>query len=249
MNGREVVPYRRTTKRVARSPFLPTLGTVRRPRDIVAYGSDALLVNWEPIIDPAVSAGVHAYARALNDHPNVTECVPAYASLLVSFVGISAYALREIIYELEPTADAPEGILHDLPVVYDGPDLAEVGAATGLAAAEIIDLHTSREYLVYQIGFRPGFGFLGPTDERLTVARRSSPRARVAAGSVGLAGRQTGVYPEESPGGWQLIGRCPFPLLAATGSRLLGGDRVRFRPITAQEFVHLENHPPPWPQR
>ena len=221
---------------------------------IVPYGPDALLLNWEQRIDPGVSAGVHAWAAAIGEHPAVRECVPAYASLLVRFSAplITAYDLREFILGLQPGADtAMQGIHHDLPVRYDGPDLKEAAALLGISVKKLIGLHAGTDYLVYQIGFRPGFGFLGQTAPELEIARRPTPRAKVPAGSVGIAGRQTGIYPSAGPGGWQLIGRCTYPLLRE-GRRpalLRAGDTVRFRPVSTKAFADLLNSPPPWPER
>jgi inhibitor of KinA len=227
---------------------------MRLPRHILPYGSDALLVTWEQRIAPDISEGVHAYAAALKAHPAVLECIPAYASLLVRFAmpKISAYRLREFIFELRPsTTETQKPVVHDLPVLYDGPDLKFVSGKLRLSKKKIISLHTSTEYLVYQVGFQPGFAFLGDTSEELTIARRESPRPKVLAGSVGLAGRQTGVYPTDGPGGWQLIGRCPWSLIRSgpEPTRLRAGDRVRFRAVSATEFAKLTKLPALWPER
>ncbi len=227
---------------------------MRSPHHIISYGPDALLLNWEQRIDPAISKGIHAWAAAIKVHPAVQECVPGYASLLVRFAGplVSAYDLREFILELKPEGNERTNTLtHELPVCYDGPDLEATATTLALSEAELVRLHTEQEYLVYQIGFRPGFGFLGQTALELEIARRTTPRSCVPAGSVGLAGRQTGVYPTAGPGGWQLIGRCPYPLLRVGDQPALlrAGDTVRFRPVSAAEFTDLLNSPPLWPER
>lgn len=212
------------------------------------------MLNWEQRIDPAVSAGVHAYAAAIGAHPAVLECVPAYTSLLIRFAAprITASELSNFIYDL-PSLSATDTnrYTHKLPVCYDGPDLEDTAKQLSLKPAALIELHTGRDYLVYQLGFRPGFAFLGDTAPELEVARHATPRRRVPAGSVGLAGRQTGVYPTVSPGGWRLIGRCPSPLLRAGTDpiRLRAGDIVRFYPITTTEFHHLQNLQTTWPER
>ncbi len=230
---------------------------MRQPRYINAYGRNALLLEWEQRIDPEINRSVHAFARLLRHHPAVTECVPAYASLVLTFTeaASSAYQLREEIFCLRPQATiASPPYLHHIPVCYGdvfGPDLAGLSSQTGLDRETLIALHCGTDYLVYFLGFRPGFAFMGETDRRLATARRSTPRTEVAAGSVGLAGRQTGIYPDASPGGWQLIGRCPLPLLDAhTGeTRFRAGDRVRFHTVSGSEFVVLESSPPSWPVR
>jgi len=228
--------------------------SLRQPRTITAYGPTALLLSWEQRIDPAISAGVHAYATALNHHPAVLECIPAYASLLVRYAAprITAATLKEFIYDLRPPDYSPEErCVHELPVRYDGPDLKSSAQQLSLSPAALIELHCGPDYQVYQLGFRPGFAFLGDTPAALNIGRRATPRTHVPAGSVGLAGRQTGVYPADSPGGWQLIGRCPVPLLRSGTDpvRLRAGDLVRFLAVGSEEFIHLQNNPPPWPER
>lgn len=230
---------------------------LRLPRQILDYGPDALLLNWEQRIDSGISSAVHAYANLLSEHPAVAECIPAYASLLVRFFPpkITAYALREDIYSLEPSIEGDENsLLQEIPVCYHpdvAPDLVTVAEKLGISQKVLIKLHTSVEYQVYQLGFRPGFGFLGETDKRLKVARRSSPRRSVPAGSVGIAGQQTGIYPSESPGGWQLIGRTPWPMLREGRdiSRLRPGDRVIFKSISLTAYEKALKTTAPWPKR
>ncbi|MEL6356501.1 MAG: 5-oxoprolinase subunit PxpB [Bacteroidota bacterium] len=156
---------------------------------------------------------------------------------------ISAFSLKEWIYDLEIT-DPPlaTGKQHILPVVYGGeygPDLDEVASLLNLTAKRVIKFHTSVEYRVYQMGYQPGFAFLGLTSQKLEISRRDSPRSLVPAGSVGLAGRQTGIYPHDAPGGWQLIGRCPWSLWRSDtepNARLKAGDTVKFYAITAKDW-------------
>ncbi len=133
-----------------------------------------------------------------------------------------------------------------IPVCYDtelGPDLNHVAQANGLTREEVIDLHTANEYLVYMIGFAPGFPFLGGMDERIATPRHGDPRAEIPAGSVGIAGKQTGVYPISTPGGWQLIGQTPLKLFSAdreVPSLLKAGDRVTFKAISKSEFLRVK---------
>lgn len=229
----------------------------RLPRRITDYGPTALLLDWESKMDPEINRSVHAYAAALRLHPAVSECVPAYASLLVSFLPdkTSAYALREFVFSMEQPEEATSKTFqHDLPVCYDdrlAPDLKEVVGLLKTNRTTLIKRHLAPIYLVYQVGFLPGFGFFGQTDERLAVPRRDSPRSSVPAGSVGLAGRQTGIYPSASPGGWRLIGNCPVPLLRSGEdvSRLRPGDTVRFHAISYDEFLRFDPNTTPWPLR
>jgi inhibitor of KinA len=134
----------------------------------------------------------------------------------------------------------------EIPVCYGGefgPDLADVCEMSGMTEAQAIELHSSVEYLVYFLGFVPGFAYLGELPKELVTPRLAAPRRRVAAGSVGIAGNQTGVYPFATPGGWRLLGRTPTKMFRADrdGLSLLSiGDRVRFRPIHAERLAALE---------
>lgn len=228
---------------------------MRLPRNIQNYGSDALLLEWEQRIDPDINLSVHHYAETLRDHPAVVESVAAYNSLLVRYdpSQLDAYQLREWIYDHPATEGSnKEGKIHRLPVVYGGeygPDLAATAKSLKLSQKKLIELHTATTYLVYQMGFQPGFAFLGLTDKKLSVDRREAPRTMVPAGSVGLAGRQTAVYPSSSPGGWQIIGRCPARLWDASkfrANRLQAGDHVKFYAVQPEEWAALEKKTASW---
>ncbi len=220
---------------------------MRKPRDIIDYGNNAILLQWENRIDEPINRSVHAYAAAVQGHPALVDVVPAYASLLLHFdpSKTSTYQLKEWVYALvvELPAAVGRGKLHRLPVVYGGdfgPDLQAVAQHLQLTEQAVIELHTATTYRVFQLGYQPGFAFLGITDERLAVPRHRQPRAKVAAGSVGLAGRQTGVYPHETPGGWQLIGRCPLPLWQVQrqpANLLQAGDHVIFYAISPAQWA------------
>ncbi len=176
---------------------------------------------------------------------------PAYCSLLIKF---DALRLRHDELEatvrqyLERLGDVklPEPRRVEIPVCYGGEfgsDLAEVCAMRGLTEAHAIELHASAQYLVYFLGFVPGFAYLGELPKELVTPRLSAPRKRVPAGSVGIAGNQTGVYPFATPGGWRLLGRTPLKMFRAdhNGLSLLSiGDRVRFTPISREQFAETE---------
>ncbi len=176
---------------------------------------------------------------------------PAYCSLLVKFDALRMRheeletILRRYLERLKEVR-LPELRRVEIPVCYSGefgPDLAEVCAQHGIAEARAIELHASVEYLVYFLGFVPGFAYLGELPKALATPRLATPRRRVPAGSVGIAGTQTGVYPFATPGGWRLIGRTPIKMFRADsdGSSLLSiGDRVRFTPISRERFAELE---------
>jgi KipI family sensor histidine kinase inhibitor len=181
---------------------------------------------------------LHAALRAL-DPPGVVELVPAYRTVLIVAEPDRAGVLDELaaaLPELElPPAEAVAGETVEVPVRYDGEDLPEVARLTGLEADEVVRRHTAPEYTVAFLGFSPGFPYLVGLDPALQVPRRDTPRTAIPAGSVGLAGDQTGIYPAASPGGWQLIGRTDVPLFdpARDPPALLApGTRLRFTVAT-----------------
>jgi KipI family sensor histidine kinase inhibitor len=176
----------------------------------------------------------------------VTDLVAGWTSLLVHYdplqltlVELQA-GLDSLLADWPGAAQAGEdGRLHEVPTLYAGPDLTEVAERCGLSAAEVIGLHSGRDYQVGAIGFMPGFAFLGELDERLALPRRSTPRTSVPAGSLAIAERQTAVYPQASPGGWNLIGRCLWTVFDAQAEPpclLAPGDRVRFVPVDEAAF-------------
>jgi KipI family sensor histidine kinase inhibitor len=176
---------------------------------------------------------------------------PAYCSVLVKFDPLKwrHEQLEEILKQYfgrleEMTLPEPRQV--EIPVCYGGehgPDLNDVGEIHGMTPAQVIELHSSTTYVVYFLGFVPGFAYLGELPEALVTPRLPAPRRNVPPGSVGIAGRQTGVYPVATPGGWRLLGRTPLSMLRPEqeGFSLLSiGDRVRFTPINQQQFAALE---------
>ena len=216
-------------------------------------GDCALLVEFGRKVDSRINARVRALSDAVlaADFFWLKDIVPAFASLLVCFdreAAAPAEVLREMrrLVEELPLAAGGEKRVWRIPVCYEGefaPDMADMERLTGLPAAEIIRLHSGRDYLIYMLGFLPGFPYLGGLDERIHAARLDSPRVRIEAGSVGIGGAQTGVYPVESPGGWRLIGRTPLRLYAPNREQPIvyqAGDYIRFLPIDSAEFVRLQ---------
>jgi KipI family sensor histidine kinase inhibitor len=206
-------------------------------------GDAAVTVELGDSLDAATNARVRALDRDLGRAPfeGFREAVPTHRSLLVRYdpaaVRFDALA-RDLLARARREAAPPErGRLHEVPTVYGGeygPDLDALARARGLATDELARLHAATEYTAFMLGFTPGFAYLGLLPERLACERRVDPRVRVPAGSVGLAGRQTGIYPVASPGGWQLIGRAAgrlFDPWRAEPARLAPGDRVRFVPV------------------
>lgn len=173
----------------------------------------------------------------------IVDVAPAMVSV-AAFFDPQVITAREVERRLLALADrvadggAPDtpGRLHVVPVTYDGIDLAAVAARLGLEPDDVVRRHAGREYRVRFLGFAPGFAYLGPLDPSLIVARRTDPRRRVAAGSVAIAGDQTAIYPLDTPGGWQILGRTgvrPFDPSRSPPSLFAVGDRVRFEAVTA----------------
>ena len=202
-------------------------------------GDAALLVELGDEIDPMINARVHALAASLSRVPGVTACVPAYASLLVEFdPGVSGESeVRERVDRALASAEAVSPLeprVVEIPTRYGGefgPDLDFVAQRSGLSPREVIRLHSAEPFRVFMLGFAPGFPYAGPLPAAIAAPRLDTPRSRVPAGSVAIAGRQTGIYPLESPGGWRLIGRTDLVLFDPARdppALLRPGDYVRF---------------------
>lgn len=232
-------------------------------KDLLRYatmGDRALVVEFGRRVDAAVNARVQAAAEYLLAHPiaEVTDVVPGYATLTVHFDPVALLAGHRGTDPFEVVREAVVAALakapatprrkprnHDIPVCYGGQhgeDLAAVADYHGMEIADVIRLHTGTVYEVHLLGFVPGFAYLGGLDRRIATPRRDTPRKAVPAGSVGIGGEQTGVYPSETPGGWNLIGRTPVRLFRAEAdppNLLAPGDRVRFVSVGVAEFETL----------
>jgi inhibitor of KinA len=217
---------------------------------ILPAGDQAFSVDFGAGVDRQTSARVLAAAERLVRArlAGVTDVVPGYDTLLVTYDPLEVLAddVRAwIAAQMEGAADPLVGRAVEIPVCYDpalAPDLQPLADEKRLTVEALVALHVAPAYHCYLLGFRPGFPFLGGLDDRLAAARLPSPRPRVPAGSVGIGGRQTGVYPVDSPGGWRLIGRtplrlfdpaCPEPFLVRAG------DTVRFAPITRASYDRM----------
>lgn len=215
-------------------------------------GDTAVLVRLGDTIDEGALRLVRAARARLEaaEIAGVLELVPAFNTIAVHydparFDGDDPYAA--LVALLEPRLTNLEIIalpaphLVEIPIVYGGPagpDLAVVAAHAGMAPDDVARIHASGHYLVHMVGFAPGFPYLGGLDPRLACPRRATPRTAVPAGSVGIGGSQTGIYPLESPGGWQIIGRTPLVLFDPArepAALLRPGDRVRFQAVSAHE--------------
>ena len=209
--------------------------------NLVPFGDSALLIQFGDEVDPLLNQRVHSLDRLIAADPKagVVEAVPAYATLLIHYdpLRLSYVQLRDwvdpLIDRIESNATRPPRRL-EVPVRYGGEgamDLEFVAAAHQLSPHEVARLHAGREYTVYMMGFTPGFAYMGKLDDRIATGRLETPRTRVAAGSVGIAGLQTGIYPIDSPGGWRIIGLTRlhlFDLNADPPILFSPGDSVRF---------------------
>lgn len=225
---------------------------------IVPLGQDALLVEFGNRIDNALHENVmDLFHRLKTVAPFFVDVVPSYASLAVYYDVLSlstkektAYErVKEILLPLLRQVDrhpVPVEAERAIPVCYApacAPDLEDLAKQKGLTTEDVIRIHTAKPYRVYLLGFLPGFPYLGSVDQRIATPRKSSPRTAVPAGSVGIAGAQTGIYPLASPGGWNIIGRTPLSLFNKDQENpvlLQPGDRVRFYAITEDELNHYQ---------
>ena len=222
-----------------------------KPRiEVVAI--DCLMVRLFDLIAEANMPWMLAATQRLREGfgPALVDLVPSYTTLMVHYdlTALSPAQARELIgqalADLQPQAQG-SGQCHVLPVWYDlsvGPELTLLSQRSGLSVDEVIRRHSAHEYQVFALGFAPGFAFMGLVDEILATPRLNTPRKRVAAGSVGIAERQTAVYPVVSPGGWNLIGRTPAKLFDRERdgySLMQPGDTVRFEAVDHAEFIHL----------
>lgn len=229
---------------------------------VTPLGDSTLVLTLGDRIDEATLAKVQATWRALEAAklPAVRELVPAYTTITVFYdpvlvadagapvddlAGWLGQKVLAAARKASGTGRLPKGRTMEIPICYDreyAPDLAEVAERTGMTPAEVIRLHQAADYLVYLVGFAPGFPYLGGLSPKLALPRRDVPRKRVPAGTVAITGAQCGIYPIETPAGWNLIGRTPLKLFRPTENPpvlLQVGDRVKFRAIKADEFERL----------
>jgi inhibitor of KinA len=211
-------------------------------------GDSVLIVEFDERIDVRLNRRAVHLAQVLQATglPGIRDIVPTFRSVAIYFdpLRTDAERLSRTVEEglgAPAPAAAPTTPIR-IPVCYGGtygPDLEAVAAFAGLSAAEVIDLHTAPTYHVFMMGFLPGFAYMGTVDARIAAPRRSTPRVHVRAGSVGIAGGQTGIYPVDSPGGWQLIGTTsarPFDIRRSEPFLFAAGDAIRFYPVDASEL-------------
>ena len=221
---------------------------------ISPVGDRAISIDFGQVIDPTINRHIRQTIERIKalQLDGIIELVPTYCALLVEYDAM-LYSYSEICNIIEPTLE--EGMTNttnelvtvvEVPTVYGGefgPDLSFVASHNHLSEDEVISIHSGTDYLVYMLGFIPGFSYLGGMDSRIVTPRLSSPRTVIPAGSVGIAGEQTGTYPSDSPGGWQIIGRTPvtmYDMSKAQAALLKAGDYVRYVPIDESEFHRIK---------
>ena len=220
---------------------------------ILTAGDSSVLIQFGNTIDPEINYRISATVQMMREQHivGVTDIIPAFCSLLINYdprvITFAEIKERmEGILKMEIKAGAKRKKVYEIPVCYGGeygPDIQNIADHAGLSVEEVIDIHTSRDYLIYMLGFLPGFTYLGGLDERIHTPRLANPRIRIPAGSVGIGGSQTGIYPMDSPGGWQLMGLTPVktydperevPILVEAG------DYIRFVPVDRAEYDRIK---------
>ncbi len=220
---------------------------------ILTAGDASLLIEFGKEISPEINAKITATVQLMKEQhiEGVVDIIPAFCSLLInydprvlSYDDISKRMKR--LLKMDIKAGESSRRVFEIPVCYGGqygPDLANIAEHAGLTEEEVIEIHSSRDYLIYMLGFLPGFCYLGGLDERIHTPRLANPRLKINAGSVGIGGSQTGIYPLDSPGGWQLMGMTPVktydpdrevPIL------LSAGDYIRFIPVDEEEYLRIK---------
>ena len=215
-------------------------------------GDTSLSVEFGDVINEAINHDIRAYKIALEKAgiPGIVETVPTYRSLMVHYdPSVIPYAqirmkLEQLLDEMGEIEIPPSPVL-EIPVLYGGemgPDLPFVAEHAGISEEEVVKIHSSAEYLIYMLGFTPGFTYLGGMSEKIAAPRLKAPRVKIPAGSVGIAGTQTGVYPIDSPGGWQLIGRTPVKMYDPERETPIlpeAGQYIQFFPVTQEEYDRI----------
>ena len=219
---------------------------------IMFSGDTSINVVFENVISETINRQVLAIAKLVeSQHINgLLDIIPAYRAvtfvfdpLVIDIVAFQNFLRTQLEQQINIDTNSDSRLYH-VPVLYDetvGLDLLEVAKYHDLTVADVIRLHTSHTYRIYMLGFLPGFAYLGGLDEKLHTPRKETPRLRIPAGSIGIAGQQTGYYPVVSPGGWQIIGQTPLVVFDANRPEISihAGDRVRLYAIDKYEFQQL----------
>lgn len=218
-------------------------------------GDKSVVVEFGNTIDEDINKKVMSLMKAIEDsnlNKYVDEMIPTYRSLMINYdpINIDFDAFLEKLKDLESNikdVKTNEKNIIEIHVLYGGEygeDIANVAKHNNLTEEEVIKIHSSKEYLIYMLGFTPGFPYLGGMDKRIETPRLQTPRIKIPAGSVGIASTQTGIYPIDSPGGWQLIGRTPLKLYDENKENpilLKAGNYIKFIPITKEDFDKISS--------
>lgn len=215
-------------------------------------GDNGLVIKFKDEISESINKRIRAFCLSIEKEriTSIIEIIPTYTSILVIYdpLQISYHELNSMLKEIENKVtinELPEAEIIHIPVLYGGDygcDLANVAKHNSLTEEEVISIHSSSKYLIYMLGFTPGFPYLGGMSEKIATPRLDIPRQKIPSGSVGIAGKQTGIYPIDSPGGWQLIGRTPVKLFdpARNPAVLLkAGQYIHFEPITEARYHEI----------
>lgn len=220
---------------------------------ILTEGDSSVLIEFGKEISPEINRKITATVQMMREQhiEGVVDAIPAFCSLLINYdprvITFDELKKRlEALVKLDVKTGEEKKRIFEIPVCYGGeygPDIANIAKNAGLTEEEVIEIHSSRDYLIYMLGFLPGFCYLGGLDERIHTPRLSNPRIKINAGSVGIGGSQTGIYPLDSPGGWQLMGMTPvktydpgreIPILVEAG------DYIRFVPVDEEEYKRIK---------
>ncbi len=220
---------------------------------ILTAGDSSLLIEFGKEISPEINRKISATIQLMKEQhiEGVVDMIPAFCSLLVNYDPrvISYDEIRErmeALVRVDARAGETRKRIFEIPVCYGGeygPDIQNIAEHAGLSQEDVIQIHSSRDYLIYMLGFLPGFTYLGGLDERLHTPRLANPRIRIPAGSVGIGGSQTGIYPLDSPGGWQLMGMTPvktYDPSRETPILVEAGDYIRFVPVEEKEYLQIK---------
>lgn len=219
----------------------------------IPAGDCSIVMEFGNSISPEINQKIRNMVQSIDDSNilGITEVIPTYRSIQIIYNPLEVgyddliHTLREMESSLSEVQSSTARIV-EIPTVYGGeygPDIEFVAKYNNLTVEEVIDIHTCTDYLLYMLGFTPGFGYLGGMSEKIATPRLEVPRSTIPAGSVGIAGAQTGIYPIDSPGGWQLIGRTPVKLYDPTRETpvlLNAGDFIRFVRIDEDEYLDIK---------
>lgn len=218
----------------------------------IPAGDRSIVMEFGNSISPLINAKIRNMVKSIDETntKGITEVIPTYRSIQIIYDPLET-GFDELVNSLKQLessmvdGDVGQIRIVEIPTVYGGeygPDIEFVAEHNNLSVEEVINIHTSSDYLLYMLGFTPGFGYLGGMSEKIATPRLQVPRTKIPAGSTGIAGTQTGIYPIDSPGGWQLIGRTPVKLYDPLGDPpvlLNAGDYIRFVHVSEKEYLNI----------